>query len=82
MGDLRLRFSKNATCAGAGAPGNRIYEQADQIGVTGRRWPKEWIIKKRVVFRIQLMPQAKSELLGISDRIGITQIALCSKIVE
>jgi hypothetical protein len=39
-------------------------------------------MKKRVVFRIQLTSHAKEELLGISDKIGITQIALCSKIVE
>lgn len=38
--------------------------------------------KKRVVFRIQLTPEAKDRIEGFSDRLGITQIALTSKIVE
>ncbi len=38
--------------------------------------------KKRVVFRIQLTPEAKQKLLSISDQLGITQIAITSKLVE
>jgi 1,2-phenylacetyl-CoA epoxidase catalytic subunit len=39
-------------------------------------------MKKRVVFRIQLTAEAKKRLLDISDQLGITQIAITSRIVE
>jgi hypothetical protein len=39
-------------------------------------------MKKRVVFRIQLTSEAKERLLGISDELGITQIAITSRLVE
>lgn len=39
-------------------------------------------MKKRVVFRIQLTLDAKKRLLDISDQLGITQIAITSRIVE
>lgn len=39
-------------------------------------------MKKRVVFRIQLTVEAKKRLLDISDQLGITQIAITSRIVE
>ena len=39
-------------------------------------------MKKRVVFRIQLTLEAKKRLLDISDQLGITQIAITSRIVE
>lgn len=39
-------------------------------------------MKKRVVFRIQLTTDAKKRLLDISDQLGITQIAVTSRIVE
>jgi 1,2-phenylacetyl-CoA epoxidase catalytic subunit len=39
-------------------------------------------MKKRVVFRIQLTTDAKKRLLDISDQLGITQIAIASRLVE
>ncbi|HEY0007153.1 MAG TPA: hypothetical protein VGB55_00375 [Tepidisphaeraceae bacterium] len=39
-------------------------------------------MKKRVVFRIQLTTEAKKRLLDISDQLGITQIAIASRLVE
>ncbi|MBC7783496.1 MAG: hypothetical protein H7144_06620 [Burkholderiales bacterium] len=39
-------------------------------------------MKKRVVFRIQLTLDAKKRLLEISDQLGITQIAITSRMVE
>ena len=39
-------------------------------------------MKKRVVFRIQLTTEAKKRLLDISDQLGITQIAITSRLVE
>ena len=39
-------------------------------------------MKKRVVFRIQLTTEAKKQLLDISDELGITQIAITSRLVE
>ena len=39
-------------------------------------------MKKRVVFRIQLTTDAKKRLLEISDQLGITQIAITSRLVE
>ena len=38
--------------------------------------------KKSVVFRIQLTPEAKKSLSGISDQLGITQLSLASRITE
>ena len=38
--------------------------------------------KAREVFRIQLTPEAKDSLESISDQLGMTQIALTSKLVE
>lgn len=38
--------------------------------------------KKRVVFRIQLTLGAKNTLNDISDTLGITQIHVCSRIME
>ena len=38
--------------------------------------------KDRVVFRIEVSPQALANLHGIVERLGITQIALTSKLVE
>jgi len=38
--------------------------------------------KNRVTFRIQLTGEAKDIVNGIGDRLGITHIALCSKIIE
>lgn len=38
--------------------------------------------KKRIVFRIQLTQDAKKRLLDISDQLGITQIAITSRLVE
>lgn len=38
--------------------------------------------KKRIVFRIQLTHEAKKRLLDISDQLGITQIAITSRLVE
>lgn len=39
-------------------------------------------MKKRVVFRIQLTVPAKDKLNEISDTLGITQIAMASRLVE
>ncbi|HEX8325198.1 MAG TPA: hypothetical protein VF595_14950 [Tepidisphaeraceae bacterium] len=39
-------------------------------------------MKKRAVFRIQLTAEAKDRLLKISDELGITQIAVTSKLTE
>ncbi|HEX8341697.1 MAG TPA: hypothetical protein VF624_12375 [Tepidisphaeraceae bacterium] len=39
-------------------------------------------MKKRVVYRIQLTLDAKKRLMDISDEIGITQIALTSRLME
>lgn len=39
-------------------------------------------MKKRVVFRIQLTTEAKKRLLDISEQLGITQIAISSRLVE
>lgn len=39
-------------------------------------------MKKRAVFRIQLTNEAKKRLLEISDKLGITQIAVTSKLTE
>lgn len=39
-------------------------------------------MKKRVVFRIQLTVSAKDRLAEISETLGITQIAMASKLVE
>lgn len=39
-------------------------------------------MKKRAVFRIQLTSEAKDRLLDISERLGITQIAVTSKLTE
>jgi len=36
----------------------------------------------RAVFRIQISPGAVETMHGIKDRIGITEIALCSRLVE
>lgn len=39
-------------------------------------------MKKRAVFRIQLTSEAKKRLLDISDKLGVTQIAVTSKLTE
>lgn len=39
-------------------------------------------MKKRAVFRIQLSSEAKDRLLDMSERLGITQIAVTSKLTE
>lgn len=38
--------------------------------------------QQRAVFRIQLTNDAKKRLLDLSDRLGITQIALTSRLTE
>jgi hypothetical protein len=39
-------------------------------------------MKERVVYRIQLSTEAKQKLLELSDQLGITQIAITSRLVE
>ena len=39
-------------------------------------------MKKRAVFRIQLSADAKKRLLAISDKLGITQIHVTSRLTE
>lgn len=39
-------------------------------------------MKKRAVFRIQLTPEAKKRLLDLSDKLGVTQIAVTSRLTE
>ena len=39
-------------------------------------------MKKRAVFRIQLTPEAKKRLLDMSDKLGVTQIAVTSRLTE
>jgi hypothetical protein len=39
-------------------------------------------MKKRVVYRIQLTLDAKKRLTDLSDELGITQIALTSRLME
>lgn len=46
------------------------------------RMPRQKPSSKRVVFRIQLTPDAKQALLSITSDLGITQIAVTSKLVE
>ncbi|HEX4054760.1 MAG TPA: hypothetical protein VHX86_10890 [Tepidisphaeraceae bacterium] len=36
----------------------------------------------RVIMRIELFPQAKDRLSGMCDRLGITQVAAVSRLVE
>jgi hypothetical protein len=38
--------------------------------------------KHRVVFRIMLTPEARAEIERLTDALGITQIAITSKLVE
>jgi len=37
---------------------------------------------RRVIMRIELYPEAKEELTGLCDRLGMTQIAATSRIIE
>jgi hypothetical protein len=37
---------------------------------------------KRVIMRIELFPQAKEHLTGLCDRLGMTQVAATSRLVE
>lgn len=39
-------------------------------------------MKERVVYRIQLSTDAKQKLMELSDQLGITQIAITSRLVE
>ncbi len=39
-------------------------------------------MKKRVVYRIQLTPDAKKRLLNLSEQFGVTQVAMTSRMVE
>ena len=37
---------------------------------------------RRVIMRIELLPEAKEGLTGLCDRLGMTQIAATSRIIE
>jgi hypothetical protein len=37
---------------------------------------------RRVIMRIELYPQAKQGLTGLCDRLGMTQVAATSRIIE
>ena len=37
---------------------------------------------RRVIMRIELLPEAKDGLTGLCDRLGMTQIATTSRIIE
>jgi hypothetical protein len=37
---------------------------------------------RRVIMRIELLPEAKDSLTGLCDRLGMTQIATTSRIIE
>jgi hypothetical protein len=37
---------------------------------------------RRVIMRIELLPEAKEELAIFSDRTGLTQVAITSRLVE
>jgi hypothetical protein len=37
---------------------------------------------RRVIMRIELYPQAKAGLTGLCDRLGMTQVAATSRIIE
>jgi hypothetical protein len=37
---------------------------------------------RRVIMRIELLPEAKEALTGMTDRLGMTQIAATSRIIE
>jgi hypothetical protein len=37
---------------------------------------------RRVIMRIELLPEAKDGLTGLCDRLGMTQIAATSRIIE
>jgi len=37
---------------------------------------------RRVIMRVELVPQAKDCLNGLSDRLGMTQVAAASRLVE
>jgi hypothetical protein len=37
---------------------------------------------RRVIMRIELYPHAKSGLTGLCDRLGMTQVAATSRIIE
>lgn len=37
---------------------------------------------RRVIMRIELLPEAKEALTGLCDRLGMTQIATTSRIIE
>jgi hypothetical protein len=37
---------------------------------------------RRVIMRIELYPQAKDHLMGLCDRLGMTQVATVSRVVE
>lgn len=72
---------------GASCTACRIYDCSEQVplvdnGIMDHSPLKLASSKKRVVFRIQLTTEAKDRIQGFSDRLGITQIALTSKIVE
>lgn len=40
------------------------------------------IAPRRVIMRIELYPEAKEGLAGMCDRLGMTQIAATSRIIE
>jgi hypothetical protein len=37
---------------------------------------------RRVIMRIELLPEAKEGLTGLCDRLGMTQIAATSRVIE
>ena len=37
---------------------------------------------RRVIMRIELLPQAKDNLTDLCARLGLTQVAACSRIIE
>ena len=38
--------------------------------------------QRRVIMRIELYPEAKQGLTDLCDRLGMTQVAACSRILE
>lgn len=44
--------------------------------------PKLNIPSGRIIMRIELFPEAKKGLVATCDRLGMTQIAACSRILE
>jgi hypothetical protein len=40
------------------------------------------LANRRVIMRIELYPQAKEHLMGLCDRLGMTQVAATSRLVE